>query len=216
MAKTTAPALSFGARGAIAKTMVYSKWRGVPYVRQHVIPANPKTTKQTSVRASFALLREIFKLAPPALIAPWNSFATGRPFTGMNKFVGENQRVLNQQTDLTNFIASPGAKGGLPPASIAVTSPIAGEAHVVATLPDLPDGWTANGIYAVALLQQAPDGFFTGGVNMAGPGATPFTTLDITGLTTGQDYVVAVYLSQLRPDGSTAYSVSVSDVVTIS
>lgn len=216
MAKTTAPALSFSARGAIAKTMVFSKWRGVPYVRQHVIPSNPRTTKQQSVRKSFALLREIFKLAPPALIAPWNAFAVGRPFTGMNKFVGENQRVLNGQTTLDNIIASPGAKGGLPPSSIALTSPVAGHIHVVAALPDLPDGWTASGAYGVAFQQQAPDGYFVGGLNMGQETVAPFSTFDITGLTTGEDYVVAVYLTQTRPDGSTAYSVSVSDIITVS
>lgn len=196
--------------------MVFSKWRGVPYVRQHVVPSNPRTVRQQSVRKSFALLREIFKLAPPALIAPWNAFAVGRPFTGMNKFVGENQRVLNGQTSLDNFIASPGAKGGLPPSLITLTSPVAGHIHVVATLPDLPDGWTASGAYGVALKQQAPDDFFTGGATVGSETVTPFSTFDITGLDSDQEYVVAVWLTQSRPDGSTAYSVSVSDVITTS
>lgn len=215
MAKTTAPTLSFDASGQIAKTMVYSSWRGVKYVRRHVVPANPQTTAQQAVRKTFALLREIFKLAGLELSAPWDAFAQGRPFTGMNKFVGENVRVLQGQADLTNVIISPGARGGLPPVGIVVTSPVAGEAHVAITMPVLPSGWTVAGSAAIALLQQAPDDFFTGGVN-AGSGTGPaFDAINITGLTTGQDYVVGVYLSQTKPDGTIAYSVALSDVVTI-
>lgn len=216
MAKTRAPALSFGAGGQIGKTMVFSKWRGVNYVRQHVIPSNPQTAAQQAVRKSFALLREIFKLAPAALVAPWNSFAQGRPFTGMNKFVGENQRVIQGQADISNFIASPGAKGGLPPTNLTLTSPVAGEVHVAVDLPVLPDGWANASLVAVALQQQAPDGFFTGGVNVTEVTVAPFDAADITGLTTGETYVVAAFLSQTKPDGSLAYSVSISDTIVVS
>lgn len=216
MAKTTAPMLSFSARGSIAKTMVASRWRGVAYMRQHVIPANPRTVAQQAVRKTFALLREIFKLAPSDLTDAWNAFAQGRPFTGMNKFVGENVRVLNGQADLTNLIVSPGAKGGLPPSAIVVTSPVAGEAHVAITLPDLPAGWATVAAYGFAFLQQDPTGFFTGGVNEGKDEAAPADAIDITGLETGEDYVVGVFLKQTKADGSFAYSVSLSDVVTIS
>ena len=47
MAKVTAPLLSFGGLGTIGKVAVYSKWKGRPYVRQYVIPGNPKTAGQT-------------------------------------------------------------------------------------------------------------------------------------------------------------------------
>src|SRR5262245_18965190 len=94
MSKTTAPLLSFDAAGSIGKTVVYSRWRGVSYARRHVVPANPNTTAQQEVRSTFALLREMSKLAPTLALAPWDAFAKGRPFTGMNKFVGENVRVL--------------------------------------------------------------------------------------------------------------------------
>jgi hypothetical protein len=215
MAKTTAPTLSFGASGQIAKTMVYSTWRGVKYVRRHVIPANPRTESQMAVRNLFAFLREIFKLAGLGLSAPWDAFALGRPFTGMNKFVGENVRVLNGDVDLTDVIISPGAKGGLPPTGIVVTSPTPTEAHVAITWPVLPSGWNKVGAAAIALLQQDPTGIFTGGVSEGAAVGPGFDTLDVTGLETGDDYVVGVYLIQSKPDGSLAYSVSLSDEVTI-
>lgn len=51
MAKVTAPLFSFTARGKIAKSLVYSNWKGIADVRQHVVPANPKSTAQVAQRA---------------------------------------------------------------------------------------------------------------------------------------------------------------------
>src|SRR5690606_16143033 len=136
MAKLTGPLLSFGARGQIGKAMVTAKWRGVDYARQYVIPANPRTTAQQANRTRFAFLREMWKLAPAVVVEPWTAFAAGRPFTNMNKFVGENNRVLNGESDLQNFIGSPGARGGLPPQALsATTGNSAGEIDVAITVP---------------------------------------------------------------------------------
>src|SRR3546814_12612164 len=92
MAKTTAPLLSFGADGQIAKTMVYSKWKGIPYVRRHVVPANPQTVAQQLTRTTFSQLREMWKIAPAIAQLPWDTFAIGRPFLGLNKR-SEERRV---------------------------------------------------------------------------------------------------------------------------
>lgn len=50
MAKLTGPLLSMGARGQIGKVMVAGIWKGIPWMRKHVVPANPKTTDQTTQR----------------------------------------------------------------------------------------------------------------------------------------------------------------------
>ena len=50
MAKLTAPLFSFGASGAIGKSLVFFPWKGINAVRQFVIPANPKTTAQATQR----------------------------------------------------------------------------------------------------------------------------------------------------------------------
>lgn len=211
MAKTTAPALSFDAKGQIGKTMVYSRWRGIGYVRRHVVPANPRTAAQTTVRKTFALLREMWKLAGPLIKAPWDAFATGRPFTGMNKFVGENVRVLNGEADMDAFIGSPGARGGLPPTLIAVDSLSAGQVTVDFTLPTLPDGWTMHGAVAFAFPQQAPDDFFVGNIIAGEDVSAPMNQVVLNGLTSGLTYIVAAYLRQTKPDGTIAYSVSLTD-----
>jgi hypothetical protein len=51
MAKVTAPLMSLDASGTVAKTAVFSKWKGRNYVRLHVTPMNPNTTSQKVVRS---------------------------------------------------------------------------------------------------------------------------------------------------------------------
>jgi len=51
MAKLKAPLLSLGARGSIAKAITYFPWKGLNLAREYVVPANPKTTPQTTHRA---------------------------------------------------------------------------------------------------------------------------------------------------------------------
>lgn len=212
MAKLTGPMLSFGARGSIGKTLVASKWRGVAYARQYVVPANPQTAAQTTVRATFALLREMWKLAPAQLQAAWNAFALGRPFTGMNKEVGENVRVLNGQVDMSNYIASPGAGGGLAPLTFgATTGTVAGTVDVAFTVPATPSGWTLVKAVAIGFKNQAPDGIFEAPIAVAEDLAAPYT-FPITGLPAGEECVCCGWLVWQKPDGKLAYSVSLTDL----
>ena len=210
MAKTKAPLLSFGGSGSVAKTVVYSTWKGVKYARQHVIPANPQTTAQMVVRRTFALLREIWKVAPELLTAPWNSFAQGRPFTGMNKLVGENVRVLNGEADMLNFIGSPGSKGGLPPDSVvAATGTVAGEVTATFLVPVPPTGWTLTRCVAIAFPDQAPDGIFTGPIASGSDATNPYV-VTLGGFVPGADVIVCGWLEWVKPNGDTAYSVGVT------
>lgn len=208
MAKLTGPLLSFGARGQLGKTMVMSKWRGVPYARQHVVPTNPRTTAQQIVRKTFALLREMWKVAPAQVLDTWNSFAQGRPFLGVNKWVGENVRVLNGEALMTNTILSPGSKGGPGPLTFAaIAGGAAGEIDVTFTIPVAPNGWTLAKIVAAAFNDQDPADFFTGPF-VAEEAAAPATTLTLTGLGAGESCIVGGWLVWTKPDGTLAYSVS--------
>lgn len=216
MAKLTAPLLSMGARGQIGKSMVVANWRGIDYARQYVQPANPRTVAQQANRTRFALLREMYKLAPAAVRAPWDAFASGRPFTGVNKFVGENNRLLNGQADFAMAIMSPGANGGLPPVAIAVaTGAGAGDVKITVTVTDqLPEGWTIYGVAAAAHLEQDPSGLFTGPFKAGTDEAAPYeVTLD--GFTLGDEVRCYGWVIYNKPNGAKAYSVSLNDVFTI-
>ena len=51
MAKVTGGLLSLSSSGSIADTLTFSKWKGRPYVRQRVVPANPQSTAQQTTSA---------------------------------------------------------------------------------------------------------------------------------------------------------------------
>ncbi|MBA7545531.1 hypothetical protein ES705_37900 [subsurface metagenome] len=53
VAKLKGPLMSLGASGSIAKTLVYFPWKGIPVVREYVVPSNPKTALQTAQRGHF-------------------------------------------------------------------------------------------------------------------------------------------------------------------
>jgi len=97
MAKVNTPLISFGARGKIARTVVFSGWKGINTVRQHVIPANPKTIAQTAARTRFAAAVAAWRTYFPETLArsAWALQASATPNheSGYNAFVSAAYRV---------------------------------------------------------------------------------------------------------------------------
>ena len=212
MAKTTAPLLGFGASGQIAKTQVYSKWKGRLYARKHVVPANPRTTAQTATRTAFTWLMAVWKLSPSLWQDVWNAYATGQVLTGRNAMAKFNISNLRTATDITDLVFSPGAKGGLAPTSITVT-PGAGQLQVAPGVPSLPVGWTIASATAIAIASQDPttDELYQSFAQEAT--ATPWSPT-ITGLTASTAYEVGVYFKFQKPDGSFAYGTALQSTGT--
>jgi hypothetical protein len=155
MAVVTAPLLSFSAAGQIAKTQVYSRWKGRPYVRRLVIPSNPRSTEQTKTRSTFAWLSNVWKIAPGDLRAPWAAYARNLVMTDRNAWIKQNLSHLRSQVVLDGLVMSPGAAGGLTvPAGVA-----GGVGTITITLSapsPLPAGWTVVGATGAAILDQDP------------------------------------------------------------
>lgn len=212
MAKTNAPLLSMGAAGQIGKSQVYATWRGVGYVRRHVVPANPKTSGQKQTRSVFSWCMAIWKLMASDAQAPWTANAKGRPFTNRNKFASVNVKALRGETDLTNYTGSPGANGGLPADSMTPTGGT-GTISVTFTAPTLPTGWTLTKAVAVAQTDENPQTAteFTTFTETAD--ATPWT-VDFSDLDAG-DYHVSGWFEMTKPDGSTAYGPSLEGTATV-
>lgn len=214
MAKVTGPLLSVSARGTIANTQTYSSWRGVNYVRQRVIPANPRTMEQQKTRNVFTNMGKIWAFAPALLRDPWDTYAIGKPKTGRNTFIGENVRVLREELDMTKFVGSIGARGGIPLDSV-TAAPTAnpGEVKVTPTLPALPTGWVIYSVVAVALQNQAPAEPFLGIIVGGESTAAPYE-VTLTGLPSGQLVVVSAWPVFTKPDGKKAYGPSVNATAT--
>lgn len=212
MARISGPFLSLGASGQVGSTIVASKWKGQPYLRQYVIPSNPQTAAQTATRSVFGWANEVWKRAGPEFQAPWDLFAQGQVLTGRNAFMGSMVTNLRGEVDLANMVFSPGAKGGLSAAGIALT-PGANQCQVVVTAPSLPTGWTITQMVAVAILDQDPSSGTAYTTTEDVDASSPYD-LTLTGLASGATYVGA-FFEFLKADGSTAYGPSISDVATV-
>lgn len=212
MAKPTGPFLSLGASGSVAKTIVASKWKGRPYIRQHVIPANPNTVAQQSTRNAFRVAGEIYKLAPTLFTAPWELFATGQVLTGRNAFTGRYIFDNRGAADLSAMVFSPGAKGGIVAAGIAAAA-TAGGTDVTLTAPSLPVGWTITAGIAAVIRDGDPDTTLLTQVTAAQDLVTPYV-IQITGLTAAQLYRVGGWFQYAKPDLSVAYGPSLLASVT--
>lgn len=210
MAKVTGPLLSINAKGTIASTQTYASWRGINYVRQRVIPANPRTTKQQSIRNIFANMGMLWLYAPQLLKDPWEAYAVGKPQTGRNRFIGTNVNSLKEKTDMKNFVGSIGARGGIPLVGITVApTATAGELQVTPEMPAIPTGWVVDSVVAIAIKDQAPDGAIDAIIYSAISATSPYT-ITLTGLPSGALMVVSAWPVFTKPDGSKAYGPSVN------
>lgn len=213
MAKITAPLLSFGARGTVGKVMTFADWRGVPYVRKHVIPANPRSTEQVVTRDTFANYNTRWKQGGPLMRAPWERFAVGQKLVGRNSYMGKNLQATRGDADLAAYIGSPGAKGGLPAASLVLATVAALGIEATITAPTPPTGWTLTSGIATCLIDQAADDP-VGDVVQEGEQVAIPGDVDFTGLT-AVDYYVQAWLKWEKTDGSIAYGASISDTILV-
>lgn len=209
MARLTGPLMSLGASGTIADTLTYGNWKGIPYARTRVIPANPQSSSQTQTREVFRFLQEYYKFAPSIAREPWIAAVTGIPMTPVNMVLSKNTGVLRTETDLDMMVLSPGAKGGIPPAAI-VSTPGSGQLSVAVTAPTAPSGWTITAAQGVVLRDQDPHDTL-----LASPVAvedlTSTYTLVFTGLTGSVIYQIGIWLKWLTPNGDAAYSIALRD-----
>jgi hypothetical protein len=221
MAKVSGPLLSLAASGAIGKSIVFGDWRGVKYARQHVVPANPRTTAQQSTRSAFQFADDQFKRMLALAQSPWSEAARGRPFTARNSFIGAYVQNLRGDADFSDYLASPGVNGGLPLLSFtAATGAAGGEIDVTAEVPAVPVGWTHDALLFTAFLDRNPEAQMPDFAEeaevlaaswSAGPPESGSHTF--TGLDTGATYVVSGFLRSTRQDGLTAYGISSTSLV---
>lgn len=210
MAKLTAPLLSFEGSGQIARTQVYSSWKGIPYARRYTVPANPRSTGQVSTRNVFSWLNFVWRTAPADFVAPWQAAVVGRPLIDRNLFIKQNLPLLRDATDLTGMVFSPGAKGGLSSA-ITITPGNDLLTFAGADPSPLPAGWTVVQLVGAAIKQQDPHSGTDFEVFTVTDDSTPYS-VDLTGLESVTPYVAAGWWVYQRSASPTdlAYSAAVA------
>lgn len=94
MAKWTSP-LFTDIRNKLGNSVVFSMWKGRPYFRAYVVPANPKTNKQTAYRLLIAYLVARWKeiIDTDEKKAPWTAIALDFLISGFNVFVKFGQKT---------------------------------------------------------------------------------------------------------------------------
>lgn len=95
MAKVTGPLLSLDASGSVASTMVFSRWKGINYVRQRVIPTYTNTFKQAAIRDLITQATQAWKTGATVgsvvinstYKAAFDAAAAGLAMSGFNMFI---------------------------------------------------------------------------------------------------------------------------------
>ncbi|HET98797.1 MAG TPA: hypothetical protein ENH89_00185 [Aurantimonas coralicida] len=213
MAKITGGLLAFGARGTVGDLLTYASWRGQPYVRQRVIPANPRTTGQVLTRDIFTNMGLRWKQGGPLMRACWDRFAVGQKFVGRNVYMGKNLEAMRGEADMNLYIGSPGAKGGLPAVTLVLASVASLGIEATITAPAPPTDWTLTSGIATCFIDQTPEATVADTIQEGEQVAIP-GDVDFTGLT-ATTYQVQAWLKWAKADGSIAYGASISDTILV-
>lgn len=212
MAKVNAPLLSWGASGSIAKTQTYSTWKGRPYVRQRVIPANPDTAEQQLTRNTWSFLNRLWQYMPAGALGAWGLYADNNRFTSRNGWLKLNNGPLRTAVNLLLMTISPSAGGGIPAVSAAAVAG-AGQITVTVVAPTLPAGWTITKAWAMAIANVNPQTSSIYSVGSGSDATSPYAVV-ITGLIAAQAYITGGWFEYLKPDGSTCYGIAVQATAT--
>lgn len=141
MARTVGPLMSLDASGSVAGTLTFSKWKGRGYVRQLVIPANPKTVLQVSTRAIMKFLSQAWGTdVDPTEQASYNTGAAADSISPFNEYIRQNLQRWTQF--LPPSQATPAAATGTAPTFTSAPAATGGVGQVTI-------GWDVN------LLNQA-------------------------------------------------------------
>lgn len=100
MAKISLSPLVVDIRNKVAD-MVFSKWRGINYVRSRVTPSNPNTQAQQDVRNSLARCVDMWQGLSAVWKAGWAYVASGKSYSGYNRMVSENRAKEEAQNAIT-------------------------------------------------------------------------------------------------------------------
>ena len=100
MTRVTGPLFSLTASGTLGDVITYSSWKGLPYVRSRVIPANPQTDPQTSIRVTLTAGVSAWRddaSVPATSRSSWDFYASGTGMSGFNRYIKQFIDTNTQQ-----------------------------------------------------------------------------------------------------------------------
>jgi len=91
--------------------VVGAAWKGIPYIRQYVIPGNPNTAAQQAERGLFANIVGLAQAALGPVIQPfWDPFL--RQISGWAQFIGVQRGLVTVVDDFTSVLITKGTLEG--------------------------------------------------------------------------------------------------------
>lgn len=199
MVKVLGPMMSFEASGTIAKIATFSKWKGRPYVRQRVTPANPQSALQVSVRQMMKFLSQAWVGVGSTPQGTWEDLAAASQISPFNAFIGRNAARWREFQAPAQTYPAP-ETGTLPVATL--DSATGGPSYIdlAFTITTLNDIWGA-------IIYRSTSGTFTPSranaiavIEIDGTGALTYTD---SGLDAGTYYYDANFFTKegvLGPD----------------
>ncbi len=169
MVRVQAPALSLEASGSLGGAMVFSKWKGRPYVRSLVTPANPKSGGQVGMRSMLKWLSQEWSGISAANQATWLTRANQAVVSEFNSYVGYNQ--FRWRDFLAPTQHDPEASTDTAPV-LGAQSALAGVRSITVTMPVT----TANDGWGVLLFRSTSTAFATAFDNLVDVGAISGTS----------------------------------------
>jgi len=104
--------MSLSASGTLADAITFSTWKGRGYVRERVIPSNPKTGGQTGRRAMFRFLSQAWDALGDAEKATYQDLADQLVASPFNAYVSYNMSRWHNFLSPSQDIATAGAGSG--------------------------------------------------------------------------------------------------------
>lgn len=200
MGVLTGPLFSLGASGTIAKTITYARWRGINYARQRVIPHNPRTAEQLLTRDAFAALNEMWRIGDSVLWDVFDTLSKGLPLTDRNAWIRTNLSLIRSQTDINDFLASPGQSPIPLPVSAAIVGGV-GTITATGTVPTVNSPWSVDGAFALAFLNDDPSASPFLSAYKSGSDATSPYSIALTGLAAGS-WTAGMFIKASTPSPS--------------
>ncbi len=196
MARLTAPLLSLGASGSIAKALVFSSWKGIPYARVHVVPSNPQSVAQQEVRGCFSTLTNLWKRMGVQARLPFQNAVRGIAMTDRNKHIQENVAILIDDANLDQLVMSIAGGNAIVPINATAVDGTNGRIACFCEAPLAPPGYTISYMIGVAVRDGIPGDSITPTCYEASDATAPYA-FDIFCLE-DEDFQVALIARWIR------------------
>lgn len=204
MARLTFSPLIAGMSGKTADAVTAS-WKGRAYVRKRVIPANPNTAAQQTVRDSMGRLSPLWRSLESQIKAVQDDYAVNEALSGWNWFVRSN-RVL-EETYESGLITPPNTDIEAP-ASITLTDQGGGTCKV-----DWTGGTQGAGYYIYVVSRKIETGEVVNAYVVQSSETVLVSALTTNvSLAASKDFLVAI---AVEDTANSLFSASVYDTVSL-